>query len=229
MELDHKFGAKPLYSQLYEILLSEINSKYSVGDIIPPEPQLIQRFHVSRATIRKAIEQLCLEGFLEKKPGLGTVVLSTSFNFTPKFISSFSNGERSREVISIGNRKANKELSSFFGIPENTDILEITKIAKIENKIVTIYYSYLHPDINIEIPIHYSGSFYKLLEKSGNMINSVQEEITAFISTPQEKNSFIKKDNFPVLKRIRKGFSNKSPIEYTISFYDATNYTLFVK
>lgn len=46
------------------------------GDRLPPERDLAQRFHVSRATIRQALSALHSSGLVESRVGEGTFVLS---------------------------------------------------------------------------------------------------------------------------------------------------------
>lgn len=46
------------------------------GDKLPPEPELMQLFHVGRSTIREAVRVLVSAGLLEKKQGFGTYLKS---------------------------------------------------------------------------------------------------------------------------------------------------------
>lgn len=72
MGLDFK-SAMPLHIQLKDILTSEILND-SFKDRIPSERELMDRFQVSRSTVREAISALVLEGILEKKHGKGTFI-----------------------------------------------------------------------------------------------------------------------------------------------------------
>lgn len=65
----------PLYQQLMEdIKTSLAEGKYMPDEKIPSEPELSELYHVSRITVRRAIEELCTEGYLVKKQGKGTYV-----------------------------------------------------------------------------------------------------------------------------------------------------------
>ena len=50
------------------------NGKYSVGEKIPTEPELMQMFSVSRNTVREAVQSLTWSGILEIRQGNGTYV-----------------------------------------------------------------------------------------------------------------------------------------------------------
>lgn len=64
------------YYRVYNRLKEQIrNGEYPVGSLLPSEGQLEQIFHLSRITIRKAVELLSEEGFVQKQRGHGTYVL----------------------------------------------------------------------------------------------------------------------------------------------------------
>lgn len=68
-------NSAPLYQQIYEDIKGLINSgKFKSGDKIPSESELSQQYSVSRITVRRAIEDLCSDGYLSKKQGRGTFV-----------------------------------------------------------------------------------------------------------------------------------------------------------
>ena len=52
--------------------------QWKVGDKLPPEMELMDKFGVSRNTLREAIRALVHAGLLETKQGSGTLVRSTS-------------------------------------------------------------------------------------------------------------------------------------------------------
>lgn len=63
------------YRQLAEVLKNDIvNSVYSAGQQIPIEDELIERFQVSRNTVRQAVKLLVQKGYLTKVQGSGTFV-----------------------------------------------------------------------------------------------------------------------------------------------------------
>lgn len=67
-----------LYARIEQDLRAEIEAgAYGLGDCLPGEHALCERFGVSRFTIRQAIRQLCEEGLVAARPGIGTVVVAT--------------------------------------------------------------------------------------------------------------------------------------------------------
>lgn len=73
--------ATPLYQQIFEEIKSAIESgEYAPKQRIPSEPELSERYGVSRITVRRAVEELCSEGYLIKQQGRGTFVSMPRIN-----------------------------------------------------------------------------------------------------------------------------------------------------
>jgi GntR family transcriptional regulator len=69
-------SALPLYAQIETILADDIaNGKYAPGSRLPNETELVERYAVSRTTIRQTIQNLIRRGLVEIRRGKGTFVL----------------------------------------------------------------------------------------------------------------------------------------------------------
>lgn len=80
-ETPAKTGAsrEPLYRKVVAALRSEIlQGLHPVGQNLPTEGELAERFALSRHTIREALRELRLSGVVASRRGSGTVVLSSS-------------------------------------------------------------------------------------------------------------------------------------------------------
>ena len=62
---------EPKYWHLKTVLSEALDSEFSVGEILPNERDLAARFGVARATLRQALEQLELEGRLQRRKARG--------------------------------------------------------------------------------------------------------------------------------------------------------------
>lgn len=65
---------EPKYWHLKTELSHALDSEFKVGQILPNERDLAARYGVARATLRQALEQLELEGRLQRRRGVGTTV-----------------------------------------------------------------------------------------------------------------------------------------------------------
>lgn len=95
----------PLYQQIQKILRDRIlHGVYPLGSIIPSEPQLENEFGVSKMTVRGAVQELSQEGYVQKKSGVGTIVMrNTSYQ-------KLSKGKKFTELLVEEGHKLEKRL-----------------------------------------------------------------------------------------------------------------------
>lgn len=87
----NKSSSTPLYMQLKNQLQEKIEQDMSVGDLLLTETEIEKMYHVSRMTVRKAIEELVNEGIVSKQQGKGTFVSQTK---TTQGLDGFLVGQR---------------------------------------------------------------------------------------------------------------------------------------
>lgn len=81
----------PLYELVRRSILAGIESgQFSEGSFLPPEPELMSLYSVSRITLRRAIGELCVDGRLQRQQGRGTVVMPGKVRQTLVSLSGFS-------------------------------------------------------------------------------------------------------------------------------------------
>ncbi|MGI8310742.1 GntR family transcriptional regulator [Saccharopolyspora hattusasensis] len=92
-------NAAARYKEIAEILRGEIASgAWAVGDKLPAEPELIQRFDASRTTVRQALAELRDAGLVRMRHGVGVFVAS------PRVVKRLD----SRERLSRARRECNE-------------------------------------------------------------------------------------------------------------------------
>jgi len=68
-----------LYAQVHEALRARIvDGTLAVGDKLPTQAELVDEFAVSAITIKRALDMLRDEGFVTRRPRIGTVVVSAT-------------------------------------------------------------------------------------------------------------------------------------------------------
>ena len=69
----------PRYAHIQSVLQARIVSgQYAVGVLMPTEMELSAEFETSRFTVRAALRNLSQEGYVERRQGMGTRVVSAS-------------------------------------------------------------------------------------------------------------------------------------------------------
>ena len=123
----------PLYQQIFEEIKSAIEAgEYAPKERIPSEPELAEKYGVSRITVRRAVEELCVEGYLIKQQGRGTFVSTPRINRRLlQYVAarSFTNVCRDNNMTpgaKVLNRlivPVRSEEAKFFGLDENALLL----------------------------------------------------------------------------------------------------------
>ena len=179
----------PAYAKIYNIIKQEIqNGDYSSGDAIPPEPELCNRFNVSRTTVRRAMDLLARDGYVSIKQGLGTTVLDYTIKQNLNGVSSISESFITRgykmeaENIKIDLVNANEKLAQEFKIAKNSPVYRIQRLQLADQKPVAIMKNYLIPSMVVGIENYKNkfSSFYRFLEEYYNIkIDAAYDRISA--------------------------------------------------
>lgn len=144
----------PIYYQIKQTIKNWIiNKEFSLGEKIPSENELAEKFNVNRLTIRQAIAQLTQEGFLKSRRGEGTFVtenenLINSFNLeTMGFMDDLFYQQISKIKIKsvVMNRvvppkliKEKLELNS-----DEKEVVQIKRVRILKEKLFTYTINYL--------------------------------------------------------------------------------------
>lgn len=120
-----------------------LNDVYKEHQKLPSERELIERFHVSRMTIRQAIDYMVKQGFVYRIAGRGAFVSPVRFlrgNKITSFTQSMMemNYPVTNKVLLIEKNKASKKLADIFQINEQDDVYHLIRI-RYAQKIVMAY------------------------------------------------------------------------------------------
>jgi GntR family transcriptional regulator len=86
--------ADPMYRQIAEDLCRQIEAgELPPGAQLPVEPELREKYHASRNTVRDAIRWLITRGLVETRPGQGTFVVQKTVPFTTTLTGDPETGE----------------------------------------------------------------------------------------------------------------------------------------
>ena len=79
------------YLNIYNILVNRIeNNEYQANDKLPSEKEIMSEYNVSRDTVRKSLNMLEQNGYIQKTKGKGSFVLDINkFNFPVSGVVSF--------------------------------------------------------------------------------------------------------------------------------------------
>ncbi|MDD4082513.1 MAG: GntR family transcriptional regulator [Sphaerochaetaceae bacterium] len=214
----------PLYVQLYEELLDQIVSGvWEVEGLLPTEKELLEKYSVSRITVRQALEQLKNEGYIVRKPGKGTYVKSQPIEQTLSNFYSFSD-DMQRKGFEIKNKilKCEKQIASDYvarklEIELNSEVIILERIRSIDK----IAFAYEKSYIPFQVCPRLTGEsveekgLYKSLEDLGNVTPDLATETFEAILPTQKIAEYLNmNERQPALQIDRITKSGDSIIEY---------------
>ena len=165
----------PLYAQLTGIIKNAITSgAVKVGDLLPSEAELCERFEISRNTVRQAIGSLEEAGFVVRKRGKGTFVADPStrrkgvqYSFTTE-ISSMGK-HPSSTLVSFEVTEPPAKIKRLMSLEDGVKVYCFTRVRNVDGEpliLETSYYpQHIYPNLTREMPE--THSFYSLLYHVG--------------------------------------------------------------
>lgn len=143
-------GRTQLYFQLYDLFYQKINAgEYPPGSVLPTENELIERYKVSRITVRKAMDLLLSDGLILKKRGSGTFVQRKKMAQTMQKVLHFSeemqkNGIQSRtEMLTNTIVPASLHVAEALSIDEREPLINVYRIRYADDLPVCIESAFL--------------------------------------------------------------------------------------
>lgn len=206
--------AIPLYAQLKEKIISDINNEtLKYGDKIETEQEIMKKYNLSRITVRRAISELVAEGYLVKKQGKGTFVIKNKIerkiiNASDSLkIMSFTkelkenNIKASSKIIELKIVPGIEEFNQKLGLAKNSKLIFMKRVRYANDSPMTIeenYFAYDKFKGLLEEKIE--GSLYELLEKKYNVIptRSSRQEIE-IVKSDEEQSKLLNVPTFEPL------------------------------
>jgi GntR family transcriptional regulator len=219
----------PLYAQLKEILLSQMNKGvWQPGDVIPPETELVKQYSVSRATVRQAINELVQEGYFTRQRGRGTFVNQQKLEVKLQSLYSFTNDmiekglKPESQVLDFDIVVAKGKVSEALSLNDHKLAIKLVRLRLANDEIIMLETTYLPFERFKDLTIEDVKQFplYTLLEqKYGITIDRAIEFFEPIIVESSSESKLLKvKAGSPALYLERVGsLANGEPIELSQS------------
>jgi GntR family transcriptional regulator len=151
-------AASTLYAKVEETIAAEIaDGEYGPGEQLPSEDELLQRFEVSRITIRRAIQNLVRRGLLEIRRGRGTFVLGPRIEADLTKLSGFvedmnaAGRKTSARVLSQGVVSATARIAERLQLGRGARVMRIERVRLADGLPVSFDQTYLPLALGLKI------------------------------------------------------------------------------
>ncbi|PAE15544.1 trehalose operon repressor [Virgibacillus sp. 7505] len=185
------------FQTIYDLLAREIQTeKIKAGQLLPSENELTERFATSRETVRKALQLLSQNGYIQKLQGKGSVVLEQDKLPLPvSGLTSFKELARSMSqkvetyVSSLSSKEASGITQQLLQCEKGAPVWELHRLRKLDGEGVIydkdLLLKEIAPGLTEEIA---ADSIYDYLEQDlGLSISYAKKEVVVEEAQAEDK------------------------------------------
>lgn len=187
-------ASTPLYQQIYDLLRAKIISgELGINMRLPAEQELTEMLGVSRITVKRALNELAMVGFVRRQRGIGTVV--TYDAAAPTVKGSFENlidgltrmgVETEVQLLDCTMATASPAICETLELPKGSAVQRIVRLRRLAGEPFSYLVTYIPADVAEGYPEDElaSQSLIKLLEKAGHAPVEAEQTIMAEAAEP---------------------------------------------
>ncbi len=222
----------PKYYRLKRHLL-EITQTMPPGTPVPPERTLAAEFDTSRTTVRQALQELVVEGRLERIQGKGTFVAKPKVAQVLQ-LTSYTEDMRAQglepasQLLDIGYVAADDRLAGLLDIKPGGRVLRIERLRLANGEPMAIETTHLSakrfPALRRNLAKH-TSLYTALAEVYGVHLAEAEETIETSLATPREAGLLGTDVGLPMLLLSRHSIDTSGePVEWVRSVYRGDRY-----
>jgi GntR family transcriptional regulator len=222
------------YIRVRDYLRSLVTHELAVGDAIPSERLLCERFAVSRMTVRQAVDALVVEGLLQREQGRGTFVAPVRMDLEVR-LSSFGEemGRRGMEpssrVLAAEEVAASPDIADALDLLPGEQVFYLHRVRLADGEPMAIEQSWL--PVRLAPGLFDDGapaSIYGELRRRGLEPDWGEDTVAATEVDTQDAELLGVRVGKAVLRLSRRTFAGQIACVYSRSSYRADRYVLWV-
>lgn len=228
----------PLYHQMQQIILERITKEDMLDKRLPPEGELMNIFGVSRATVKKTLDNLVRQGLLERRRGLGSKVISEPMTEDLGRLRGYTEEMERRslevrsEVLAVELVDPDETVRDSLKLAEGEQALRIQRLrGATEIFPVVLHETFFPASLGITLDEDFDGSLYKMLEEKYHVpVIYADELLSAGRATPDEARYLDLEPADPVMVLERVSYSaNNRPVEHVRAVYRPDRYKFSIR
>jgi GntR family transcriptional regulator len=224
----------PRYLQLAQHLREAIQrGDYKPGEALPGEPQLAERFGLSRPTIRQAIAALRNEGLVTVEHGRGTYVRERRpvIHVTAEYLTQRAQWPGEEEVREVATITAPDDIAVRLLLEDEASVVVRRRVMLMDGEPVQLADSYYPASLVQGSPIAQPGKLQggtlAALERLGVTLDRFAEELAVRMPTPEERQALRLVNGVPVIVLTRTAIdSSGTPAEVSVAVLNGERHIL---
>lgn len=211
---------------LIRTTLEEILDGLVEGDAFPPERELAVRFGVARETVRQALQELLVEGRIERR-GRGTVVSKPKL-VQPLSLRSYTEGalrmgrKPGRLLITWEDVEATPDLTAALDVADGATVMHLERVLLADGQRIGLESTYLpkHRFGHFTETFDPTTSLYAAIRAAGVQFGSATERVETVLASPRQAGLLESTTAMPMLRLHRRSRDTEGlPIEVVRSLY----------
>lgn len=215
------------YQEIAALLEQELRKNYRCGDYLPAEGQLAARYDVNRHTLRRAIDQLVEKGWVQRRQGVGVLVLMRPFDYPLNAQARFSQNlldqgshPTSERLLAVL-RPASGQVADALGVTEGDDVIHLRTLRRV-NGIAVCLIDHYFADLAWwpALQQFHSGSLHDVIQAQlGVSLKRTQTRISARRAQARESRLLEIPNMAPLLcvRTLNHREGEANPAEYSVS------------
>lgn len=213
--------------------LTEFAQSHPPGSSVPPERTLATEFDTSRTTVRQALQELVIEGRLERIQGKGTFIAKPKVAQTLQ-LTSYTEDMRAQglepasRLLDVAEVSADETLAYRLAIPPQARVIRIERLRMANEEPMAIETTHLSaarfPELRGQLG-HHVSLYAVLADVYGVHLADAEETIETALATPREAALLDTDVGLPMLLLSRHSRDREhEPVEWVKSIYRGDRY-----
>ncbi|WP_313362645.1 GntR family transcriptional regulator [Microbacterium sp.] len=223
-QLSSAVGSTPLHEQVRSLLMREIDvGTYAEGERLPSEPELCERFGVSRITVRRAVADLEGLGIVRRQQGRGTFVAPRREVIGAMTLGGFADtvvadGVKSRRIMRAETTPADEKRARRLGVPVGDPVFRLVRVFALDGIPLSIddsrYSLTRFPDFDRHID-HDTSTYQVLRDVYGVEFSEMYREIDVGFTTAQTAEWLARPEHDPLIVVRKRALDRAGEVVHT--------------
>lgn len=220
----------------WQIVLDDLEERLASGEItdrFPTDKELVERYDVSRHTVREAVRRLRARGLVERHRGRGSFVRADKLEQPVGSLYSLfqeveRRGSEQRSDVLAFDVRTDAEAARQLGLPRGEELVHLSRLRYADDEPLALDDVWLPADVArplLDADMTHTALYDELAERVGVRIDATEELIEPVLPEPECRDLLGLDDDEAVFRVERRGFADGRLIEWRITLIRGSRFS----